>query len=316
MAIDFAHTGKWMGIRFSKVVSFGNGADLREAELLNYLARDEETRVIAMYIEGIRDGDAFFREISAAACKKPVIVCKGGLSSAGQRTVASHTASMGGSRIIWQSILRQANAVPVRDLEEMAHASLAFSLLPEKAFKAISLVGGGGALGVAACDAAEMYGIDVPELPQAIQDRISTFLPKPGSSAINPVDVANPFVPPQALREVLLAAAQDDRIELQILVSLLYHYKTIAQAMKIPVSQVAPYRELADAVRDVMDKTGKPIVLVTPNPKKGIDDLDILETLVKTRQEFLDRGIPVYDEIHDAIRAIAHVNTYYEGRKK
>jgi hypothetical protein len=161
-----------------------------------------------------------------------------------------------------------------------------------------------------------MYGIDVPELPQAIQDRISTFLPKPGSSAINPVDVANPFVPPQALREVLLAAAQDDRIELQILVSLLYHYKTIAQAMKIPVSQVAPYRELADAVRDVMDKTGKPIVLVTPNPKKGIDDLDILETLVKTRQEFLDRGIPVYDEIHDAIRAIAHVNTYYEGRKK
>ena len=60
MSIDFAHAGKWLGVRFSKMVSFGNGADLREAELLHYLADDPETQVISMYIEGIKDGDAFF----------------------------------------------------------------------------------------------------------------------------------------------------------------------------------------------------------------------------------------------------------------
>ena len=81
MSIDFAHAGKWLGIRFSKMVSFGNGADLREAELLRYLADDPETQVISMYIEGIKDGDNFFSEIKAAASKKPVIVYKGGLSS-------------------------------------------------------------------------------------------------------------------------------------------------------------------------------------------------------------------------------------------
>ena len=78
-AIDLAHKGKWMGIRFSKVVSFGNGADLRETDLLQYLANDPETKVISMYIEGIKDGDAFFESIKYAAKNKPVIVCKGGL---------------------------------------------------------------------------------------------------------------------------------------------------------------------------------------------------------------------------------------------
>ena len=76
MAIDFAHTGKWMGIGFSKMVSFGNGADLRETDLLRYFKDDSETKVISMYIEGIKDGDDFFRAIKATAKKKPVIVYK------------------------------------------------------------------------------------------------------------------------------------------------------------------------------------------------------------------------------------------------
>jgi acyl-CoA synthetase (NDP forming) len=312
MAIDFAHKGKWMGIGFSKVVSFGNGADLRETELLRYLARDPETRIITMYIEGIKDGDSFFREIKAASYSKPVIVCKGGLSPAGQRMVVSHTASMGGSRVIWQSVLTQVNAIQVQDLEELVEASLAFSLLPEKVFKAISVV---GALGVTACDAAEAFGIEIPPLSADLQTRIGELLPKPGSSALNPIDVANPFVSPKVLKEILRNTAQDDRIDLQIIISLLYHYKTIARALGKPVAEVAPYRELAETIRDVMKETGKPIVVVLANPKRGVDDLDIIEMLALARREFLDRGLPVFDELHEAIRAIGHVNSYY-GRRK
>jgi len=315
IAIDFAHTGKWMGIKFDKMVSFGNGADLRESELLNYMASNEETRVITMYIEGISDGDAFFREIKAASRKKPVIVLKGGLSVAGQRSVASHTASMGGSRTIWQSILNQTSAVQVLNTEEMAQASMAFSLLPQKTFSAISVIGGGGALGVAACDTAENYSIQIPPLSASLQQEIEEFLPRPGSSAINPIDVANPHVPPQTLKEIMLRAARDERIELQIFVSLLYHYKPFAQALNLPVIEVAPYRQLAEAYREVVDATGKPIVIVLHNPKRGLADLDVLELITRARKEFIDRGIPVYDEIYDAIRAIAHVNNYYTRKK-
>jgi acyl-CoA synthetase (NDP forming) len=314
MSIDFAHAGKWMGIRFSKMVSFGNGADLRETDLLRYFRNDPETQVISMYIEGIRDGDAFFREIKATAKKKPVIVHKGGLSRAGARSVASHTASMGGSAAIWKSMIRQANAVWVNDPEEMAQTTLAFALLPPKPFGGISVIGGGGAIGVTACDIAESYGIDIPPFPEELQARIGDVLPKPGSSAINPIDVANPFVGPEPLKEVLLAAAQDKHVHLQIIVSLLFHYKTIARIMNKPVADVAPYRELAEAVRDVVDQTGKPVIAVLPNAKRGLDNMDVTEMIAMAKQEYLNRGIPVFDELHDAIRAVAHVNHYYGGR--
>jgi acyl-CoA synthetase (NDP forming) len=314
MSIDLAHKGRWMGVHFSKMVSFGNGADLREAELINYLAGDPETQVISMYIEGIKDGEAFFQELKAAAARKPVIVYKSGLSEAGQRTVASHTASMGGSGIIWKSILKQANAVQVHNAEELAQANLVFSLLPPRSFKAISVVGGGGAIGVTACDIAEQYGIDIPPLPIHLQERIGSFLPKPGSSAVNPIDVANPFVGHEALKEALIGAAQDERIELQIIVSLLFHYKTIANMFSKPIAEVVPYRELTQAVRDVVEQTGKPVVAVLPNVKRELESMDITELIALTRQEYLRYGIPVFDELHEAIRAIAHLNAYY-GRK-
>jgi acyl-CoA synthetase (NDP forming) len=267
-----------------------------------------------MYIEGIKDGDAFFESIKYAAKNKPVIVCKGGLSQAGQRSVASHTASLGGSRVIWQSVLKQVNAISVADLNELAHAALAFSLLPSGIYKRISVVGGGGALGVGACDAAEALDIEIPPFSADQQESIGKFLPKPGSSAINPIDVANPFVPPQVLKEVLLEAGKDSRIDLQIIISLLYHYKVLAKAMGLKVAEVAPFRELADTIRDVAKTTGKPVVVVLPNPKKGLDDLDTTEMLMLARREFLERGLPVFDELPDALRAISQVNGYFAQR--
>jgi acyl-CoA synthetase (NDP forming) len=314
MAIDLAHKGKWMGLKFSKVVSFGNGADLREVELLRYLADDPETRVIGMYVEGIKNGDTFFHEIKNASDKKPVIVCKGGLSAAGQRMVVSHTASMGGSRLIWQSVLRQVNAVQVQDLKELAEACLAFCFLPPRVYKRLSIVGGGGALGVTACDVAEIFNMEIPPLTAQIQMRVGDLLPKPGSSGANPIDVANPFVEPKTLRDILRVAAEDKNIDLQIIVSLLYHYKTMARMLGRPVNEVAPYRQLAEYVSAVMKETGKPIIVVLANPKRSVDDLDIVEMLAIARREFLDRGLPVYDELQEAIRAVGHVNAYYARR--
>jgi acyl-CoA synthetase (NDP forming) len=314
MSIDFAHAGKWMGIRFSKVVSFGNGADLRETELLGYLGDDPETGVVAMYVEGVEDGDAFFATARAVARRKPVVVYKGGLSEAGRRAVVGHTASMGGSRVIWSSVLRQINAVQVQDLPEMAQACLAFSLLPARAYRGISVVGGGGALGVAAGDAAEANGIAIPLLAPELQGRIDAFLPKPGSSPGNPIDVANPFFPPEGLREVLRLAAEDERVELQVVTSLLYHYKSQALAIGKSIADVAPFAQLAEAASDAAAETGKPVAFVLPSLKRGLDDLDVIEVLARARQAFLDRGIPVFDEISDALRAVGHLNTFY-GRQ-
>jgi len=314
MSIDLAHLGKWMGLRFSKVVSFGNGADLREAELLRYLADDPETGVIAMYVEGVADGADFFDAIREAARRKPVVVHKGGLSEAGGRAVVGHTASMGGSRAIWTGVLRQVNATRVHDLEELAQACLAFSCLPPRAFRGISCIGGGGALGAAAGDAAEAYGIMVPAFPNSLRQRIEALLPRPGSSAPNPIDVANPFVPPQALGRVLRLAAEDDRVDLQVLISLLYHYQSQARALGVPVATVTPFAELADTVAAAATDTGKPVVMVLPDLKRGGDDLDMAEVMARAREAFRERGVPVFGRIGEALRALGHVNAYY-GRR-
>ncbi|MCJ8501192.1 CoA-binding protein [Desulfatitalea alkaliphila] len=314
MAIDFANTGKSIGLRFSKMVSFGNGADLREVELLRYLTDDAETGVITLYIEGVADGAAFFDAMRAAARRKPVIVYKGGLSNAGARAVQSHTASMGGSRRIWRAMLRQVNAVQVRDLPEMSQAALAFAMLPPRPFRRISVLGGGGALGVAAADAAEPFGLTIPAFDPPLVERIEAILPRPGSSAGNPVDVANPFVAPEVLKEVLLLAAEDPRIELQIFISLLSHYKNMARMMGLPVKEVAPYRDLAAHFQEVARRTGKPVVVVLPNPRRGLDHLDVVEMIALARRTFMAHGIVVFDELHEALRAIGHLNVHY-GRK-
>jgi acyl-CoA synthetase (NDP forming) len=315
LSIDFGYMGKWRGIRFSKVVSFGNGCDLRETEMLRYLNYDPQTKVICMYIEGVSDGREFLVALKESAVKKPVIVIKGGLSDAGSRAAASHTASLGGKRIIWEAALRQCNATQVENLEEMSDAALAFSLLPLRAYSGCSIVGGGGALGIAAADAAESLGLIVPRLREDLQAAIMDVLPKPGSSATNPIDIANPFVKPEHIREILLRASEDENVDIHIVVQLLYHYKSIQMSMNVSMKEITPYKELAKVCREAMNIGGKPVVLVLPNIRQDEDDIGIEEINRETRRLFTEAGMPVFDDVKNALRAIASVSKYYRRRK-
>jgi acyl-CoA synthetase (NDP forming) len=193
----------------------------------------------------------------------------------------------------------------------MAQACLAFSLLPKRIYRGITVAGGGGALGVAACDMAELYGLSLPHLEGDVYESVLSCLPKPGSSAANPIDIANPYVAPRMIREALIQAAKDERVDIQIQAPLLYHFKALKILMGAKSFQeMTPYLEMAEAAREVTDITGKPVVVVLPNPRRGEDDLDVEELLRRARRSFLERGIPVYDTLADAMRAIHHVSAY------
>ena len=316
MAVDVASTGKWFGLKFSTVISIGNGADVRESELLSYFTNDPATDIIAMYIEGVENGEVFFNTLKSAAARKPVIILKGGLSEAGSRAVASHTASMSGRRIIWQSVLRQAGAVQVERTDEAVQLCLGFSMLPPHPYRGVSVVGGGGALGVAACDTADSYNLKIPPFDRPLAEKIMSFLPKPGSSAANPIDVANPFVSPAMLKNVLLSAAEDDRIDIQVLVQLLDHYKVLAMSLNAldSLDDLTPYRELSQVINDVTQKTGKPVVLVMPRVRLSTDDLDMEKVMRNARRTFLDQGIPVYDTLADAFFTISQLSDFSRRR--
>jgi acyl-CoA synthetase (NDP forming) len=126
------------GIRFSKAISYGNALDFNECDYLDYFAQDPNTEIILLYIEGVRDGPRFLRSLRRAAAVKPVIVVKGGRGEAGTRATASHTASLAGSREIWNAVVNQAGVVTAADLEEMVDIATAFYFLPPAAAAAAS----------------------------------------------------------------------------------------------------------------------------------------------------------------------------------
>src|SRR3972149_4211454 len=116
--INFALVGAVRGVRCSKSVSFGNAVIFDASDYIEYLANDPETEVIAMYIEGVKDGRRFFRTVKEAAKRKPVVVWKGGMTSAGSRAVYSHTASLASAPAIWDAAMRQAGVVQTENLHE------------------------------------------------------------------------------------------------------------------------------------------------------------------------------------------------------
>jgi acyl-CoA synthetase (NDP forming) len=111
--IYFVRLAAQRGVRFSKVISYGNACDIDESDLFEYLADDDETEIVAAYIEGVKDVRQFYSAVTRLSARKPVVVLKGGSTEAGARTAASHTGSLVGSDEIWDGLLRQAGALRV-----------------------------------------------------------------------------------------------------------------------------------------------------------------------------------------------------------
>src|SRR2546427_7845450 len=174
---EMIYTAAVRGIRFSKVVSYGNASDIDESELLSCLARDPKTNVICAYIEGVKDGRRFVQALRDAAAAKPVVGLKGGRTAAGTRAVMSHTASLAGSLAVFDSLCRQLNAVRVNSVEEMADLAGAFRYMSAPAGPGVAVVGGGGGFSVFAADEIDDAGLECPVLPENTQKALGEINP-------------------------------------------------------------------------------------------------------------------------------------------
>ncbi|MBN1836518.1 MAG: CoA-binding protein, partial [Spirochaetales bacterium] len=136
------------GIGFSKFVSYGNRADVGEVELLDYLAADPDTDLIALYLESLQDGRAFMDAVRRAAGRKPVLLIKAGRSSSGLRAAGSHTGSLAGSDRVFQAMVRRSGALRVPGIEEMLDLCQGFASLPPPAGDRIAVVTNSGGPGI------------------------------------------------------------------------------------------------------------------------------------------------------------------------
>lgn len=177
------------GVRFSKVISYGNGSDVSGPELLDYALADPQTEVVAAYLEGMIEGRAFFEALRRCARSKPVILLKGGAYPDGARAANSHTGALAGSIEVFDAMCRQTGALRARSMDDLHDLIAAVGTrLPCVAGPAVGLAGGPGGFAVLAADALGDAGLRVPELPAETQEALHEIVPVAGASARNPID--------------------------------------------------------------------------------------------------------------------------------
>lgn len=176
-------------IGFSAVFSVGNQADLDFLDYLRFVEQDKSTRAIILYIEQLTNGREFMEVVSEVAKKKPVVAIKSGSSQKGQKAASSHTGSLSGSYEVYMEAFREAGVIPVRALRgafEVAELCASPGGYP-KGRRAIVITNAGG-FAVLSSDYAEMYGLDLIDLPPEILNELNEILPDYWSHA-NPLDL-------------------------------------------------------------------------------------------------------------------------------
>lgn len=230
------------GVGLSKFVSYGNAADISEIDLLNYLRDDDQTRVVALYIETVSDGRRFMEAAKALSAVKPLVVIKSGRSESGGRATQSHTGSMAGSDAVYEAALHQCGAIRVDGIEEMFDLCRGFVHLPPVEGKRVAIVTNSGGPGVLAADAGDSEGL-VIALPSAeSKERLSSQLP-------DFYALTNPFD--------LTVQATEDEYRDTLIETLTEYDAAIAINVNTPYLDVTP---LARGVVAAAQKTGKPIV--------------------------------------------------------
>jgi acyl-CoA synthetase (NDP forming) len=289
-----------LGIRFSKVVSYGNACDLNETDFLSHFEADEQTRIVGAYIEGVRDGRRFFEVARRTALRKPVFVWKGGLTELGRRAVTSHTASLGGSERIWEGLLRQTGVIPVVGIDEMIDLMVGLLHLPDFRGRRVSVVSGGGAITVEACDAFDPVGLSMPEFSEETLDALRSLLPPTGNSVRNPLDTGPPVFLLPTVKGILEAVAASDRID-----AVIVQHEVIVRLPDF-------VEELAQVIPSVREASGKPFIVTMPAPTTSSDAMQVEETRRRYRESYLGQGIPVFETLQCAVRALGRIIRYNE----
>jgi acetyltransferase len=176
------------GFGCSKCISSGNEADLHTEDYIEYFANDPQTKVIASYVEGVKDGSRFIEVARETSRRKPIILLKGGESDAGVKAVKSHTAALAGSDAVLQAIFKQTGIIRVNTIYEMIDSALAFLCHPLPQGRRVGIIAAGGGWGVLATDACVKAGLNVVELPPATTEELNSFMPAWWSRG-NPIDL-------------------------------------------------------------------------------------------------------------------------------
>ena len=210
--VGFSRTTR-MGV--SAIVGLGNKSDLDEDDLLTYFEQDDNTQVIAMHCEDLKDGRSFAQVASRVSKKKPVVMLKAGRTALGARAAASHTGALAGNDKIYDDMLRQCGVIRAKSLNDLLQFARGLQVLPTPKGENIIIITGAGGSGVLLSDACVDNGLSLMKMPPDLDAGFRKFIP-PFGAAGNPVDITG-GEPPTTYANTIRYALAEPRIHALIL---------------------------------------------------------------------------------------------------
>jgi acyl-CoA synthetase (NDP forming) len=273
----------------SRVMGLGNKSDVDDSEALEYLAHDEDTEVIAIYMEGVKDGRKFLKATRQAAKNKPVLILKSGRTEAGIQASMSHTGSLAVRDEIFDAVCKKVGAIRVKDFEELTDLAKAFALQPLAKGNRIGIVSMTGAGCVMAADYSAEYGLEVPELSDETVKYIESHLPS-WINVKNPYDSEMLFEsvgPEDCLRISLGGFLGDENVDCAVCV--------------LPSSPMFAF-DVEGSIKEIKEKyPDKPFAVNLIGSKDMVD--------LWTKQ-LEDIKVPVYPSIERCVRALGALSKY------
>jgi acetyl-CoA synthetase (ADP-forming) len=203
-------------VGFSKIIGLGNRCNVDFADMVEYLNEDPETKVIAMYLEGIDHPRRLVEVAERARGLKPIIAYKVGRSLTSDMASQFHTGSLAGKHKIYEGAFKQVGVLRVESSEELLDVAKALVLCPLPEGNNVAVLSGQAGPGMAACDVCEMEGLSLPPFSTGTQKRIEELLP-PLAIRTNPVDMGPAWYDSAAIKGIVQAVLEDENIDAVIL---------------------------------------------------------------------------------------------------
>jgi len=285
--MDWAHS---RGIGFSRLIALGSMADVDFGDTLDYLASDDTTEAILLYVEAITHARKFMSAARAAARSKPVIVCKSGRHAAGARAAMSHTGALAGADAVYDAAFRRAGMLRVLTLEELFDAVESLATVRPPSGERLAIVTNGGGVGVMATDSLMDVGGRLAELTLSTLSGLDAVLPATWSHG-NPIDMVGDATPEryaQTLAKVIVAPEVDATLVLHV-----------------PVSVASP-TEIAVRVIDACRAHPEATVLTSWIGGQSV---------ANARERFVAARVPTFNTPGEAIQAFVRLVEYRRVQK-
>lgn len=276
------------GIR--ALVGTGNQLDVSVEDVMDYFVDDEDTKVIALYLEGLKDGRRFMEVASRATRNKPVLVFKSGKTAVGSRATLTHTASLAGEYDSYRAAFRQAGLIEAASVQEFTDCCISLSLLPSSLGSRLLIVTNAGGAGAITADEASRAGLTVNALTANAAARIRATLED--SSLASYASIGNPLD--------LTASATTD--EFANATELGLSLPQFDMAVILPTHQTpAIGHGIAERLADIVRRCGKPVVVCI------MGESDFAGSI---RGTLASGGVPSYPTPERAVRSLAAVSAY------